>query len=196
MSDAETPALPTPEIKPWSDDIRKLYDRAADGVYADDRQTSAECAGALKALGELAELANRRDGVSGNRRLAPARKQFDAIMAEIPPSTCLHGVPFADLCAECVKSDEFDPLNVLDFCAGAIEDAIGLEDGLDGEAGSRVLSMIRTAKARAAVSDSERPTPALSRDELTQMIGHGIYWGHDATVIADALLARLAASHP
>ena len=72
MSDAETPALPTPEIKPWSDDIRKLYDRAADGVYADDRQTSAECAGALKALGELAELANRRDGVSGNRPAEPA----------------------------------------------------------------------------------------------------------------------------
>lgn len=87
-----------------------------------------------------------------------ARQQFDAIMAELPCSTCLHGTPFSDLCAGCVQSGEFDPLNVLDFCAGAIEDAIGLEDGLDGEAGSRVLSMIRTAKARAKLPSS--PTPS------------------------------------
>ncbi len=81
--------------------------------------------------------------------VSPARAKFDTIMADIPKAGCVHGIPFTDLCERCVASDEFDPLTVLDFCEGAIRDAIGLDDGLDGAAGEGVLSMIRTARARA-----------------------------------------------
>jgi hypothetical protein len=44
------------------------------------------------------------------------------------------------------ETSETDPWFVLDFCEGAIFDAIAVEDGLDGEAGSRVLTMIRAAR--------------------------------------------------
>ena len=110
-----------------------------------------------------------------------------------PPSTCLHGTPFADLSAECVKSDEFDPLNVLDFCAGAIQDAIGLEDGLDGEAGSRVLAMIRTAKARAAVSScSLAPTELAELREANRTLAHQLERRADGM---DALTQALRAEN-
>lgn len=52
-----------------------------------------------------------------------------------------------------MPADETDPWFVLDFCEGAIRDAITLEDGLDAETGASVLRMI--ANARAA-----RPTGA------------------------------------
>jgi hypothetical protein len=50
--------------------------------------------------------------------------------------------------------DETDPYFVLDFCRGAIEDAIGLDDGLDGAAGQAVLTMIANAFAARDAKES------------------------------------------
>ena len=125
------------------------------------------------------------------------RQQFDAIMATIPPSTCLHGVPFADLCPACVQSDEFDLLPVLEVCAGAIADAIGREDGLDGEAGTRVLSMIRTAAARARAQRESGETPtqiitdsalALARHDFINRLADDIRSGRLADYRKDVLV--------
>lgn len=108
-----------------------------------------------------------------------ARKRFDAIMSTIPSEKCIHGTPFLPLdefCEQCVgDGDENDPLFVLDFCEGAIGDAIGLEDGLDGQAGTGILRMIRNAKEwhrRAASARSEGPAgsqgePSEARGEPT-----------------------------
>lgn len=79
-------------------------------------------------------------------------------------SRCKHGTPLLELCAPCVADPvETDPWFVLDFCYSAIEDAIGLEDGLDGAAGMRVLAMIRTAIAarpsRSTTSPQGAQTP-------------------------------------
>jgi hypothetical protein len=55
---------------------------------------------------------------------------------------------------------ETDPYFVLDFCEGAIRDAIALEDGLDGETGARVLAMIAASKAaRGRSGDGDPPPP-------------------------------------
>lgn len=51
------------------------------------------------------------------------------------------------------RADETDPYFVLAFAKGAIIDAIGLEDGLDGAAGQAVIAMIDASLAA-------RPEPA------------------------------------
>jgi hypothetical protein len=86
-----------------------------------------------------------------------ARRQCDTIMAEMSLSACIHGVPHvrAEACPDCAASTESEPAYVLEFCKSVIQDAIGLDDGLDGEAGTAVLAMIRNALARGAVPRGE-----------------------------------------
>ena len=78
--------------------------------------------------------------------------------ADAPTSApCLHcdgtGSAISDdtICLACegsgVAPDETDPYFVLDFCEGAIRDALTLEDGLDAASGESVLRMIANAKA-------------------------------------------------
>jgi hypothetical protein len=88
-----------------------------------------------------------------------SRERLAEIMATIPKPSCVHGVPFTrpEACADCAASDESDPLNVLDFCEGAIRDAISAEDGLDGAAGEGVLAMIRDSRARVATTKTAPP---------------------------------------
>lgn len=47
---------------------------------------------------------------------------------------------------EAVRNEQENISKTLDFCKGAIEDAIYLEDGLDGSAGEAVLKLIDAAK--------------------------------------------------
>lgn len=51
-------------------------------------------------------------------------------------------------------------IEALEFASGAIHDAIGLEDGLDGLAGERVLGLIRRA-----LEANGRPLPPVPRED-------------------------------
>lgn len=107
----------------------------------------------------LAEGLGGKSDAEPSAPTSEARKQFDGIMEDVPTEKCLHGVVFGTICEDCVNSDEFDPVNVLPFCDGAIRDAIGLEDGLDGRAGEGVLHMIATSLERARrIADKARET--------------------------------------
>jgi hypothetical protein len=127
-----------------------------------------------------------------------ARKQFDTIMAEMSLSACIHGVPHvrAEACPDCAASTESEPAYVLEFCKSVIQDAIGLDDGLDGEAGTAVLAMIRNALARGAVPRGEGEREHAEAEAWKVIPKNGVPWYTGQEEDATGYLNVTVADHP